>query len=85
MSAPQPPRGTAHGTLRWYVHRRETRPARFGEAHGPLVWVVTPIVNGRGSKGLSFGGSTICGTRAQALAHAHKQATRTYGPKETRS
>lgn len=85
MTERRAPKGTAHGTLRWYVHRKETRPARFGEPHGPLVWVVTPIVNGRGSQGLSFGGSTICGTRAQALAHAHKQALRTYGKKDTRS
>lgn len=79
------PRGTVHGTLRWYVHRTHKRNTRFGERRGPLVWVVTPIVQGRGSQGFRFGASTICADRDAALAHAHHEAERTYGPRKDRS
>lgn len=85
MTTRNPPRGTANGTLRWYVHRKQLRPARFGETHGTLVWAVVPIINGRGSLGIPIGTATLCGTREAALIHAHRQAIRTYGPKDTRS
>lgn len=79
-----PPPGTAHGTLRWYVHRRAMRLERFGETRPQIKWVVQPIVHGTGSKGLPMGAPTICNDRAAALADAHHQATRTYGPKDSR-
>ena len=79
------PKGTVHGTLRWYVHRAYARPTRFGERDlGPLVWVVSPIVQGRGSKGFRYGEPTVCVSRSSALAYAHRQATRIYGPREAR-
>lgn len=80
----QAPKGTFHGTLRWYVHRVHARPARLGERHGPLAWAVSSIVQGRGSRGFPIGAPTICGTRTRALAFAYKQARRTYKKPENR-
>lgn len=77
-------KSTVHGSLRWYVHRIETRPARLGERHGPLKWVVTPIILGRGSHGLRAGTHTRCADRDDALRFAHRQAQRTYGPRKDR-
>lgn len=88
MSAPAaaapatPPKGTVHGTLRWYVHR-VADPERFGE-RTKIRWVVTPIILGTGSKGIRIGTDTRCASRDDALRFAHSQSARTYGPRKAR-
>lgn len=85
------PKGTFHGTMRWFVHRGYARDTRFGERRGPLVWQVSTIIHRTGSKGLrlgaptTFGPTTSPGSHKRALAYAHKQAQRTYGPRKDRS
>jgi len=79
------PKGTVDGTLRWFVHREYLRPTRLGEKRPTVVWVVTPIVGGRGSLGIRYGSHTVCASRRDALRFAHRQAQRTYGPRKDRS
>ena len=86
MTSPQPtpPKGTSHGTLRWFVHRKYATNARLGERRGQLVWGVTPIILGRGSEGVAQGVFTRCANRDSALAYAHRQAERTYRHRKAR-
>ena len=78
------PKSTYIGALRWYVHRRYTASARFGETRGPIEWVGSQIVGGTGSEGTPIGAPTRFASRAAALAYAHRQNARIYGPKEAR-
>ncbi|WP_449408042.1 hypothetical protein [Microbacterium maritypicum] len=86
MTHQDAPKGSYNGALRWYVHRQYSAPARFGETHGPLIWVVTQIIQGTGSKGLPIGAPTRFGqNRDAALAYAHNQQRLLYGPRKDRS
>lgn len=75
----------AAGELRWYVHRVYGRPARFGENRSTVIWVITPIVGGKGSKGIRVGSDMPFVSALAALNFAHKLAARTYRPREARS
>lgn len=80
MTRPTPAPGSAFGQLRWWVAPEYLRPTRFGEHRPTLVWAVTPV-HGRGARRQQVGGATYHATRNQALAYAHNQARRTYGPR----
>lgn len=73
MSAPTP------AATRWYVYRDYSRPARFGESRGQIVWCVSRIVHGRGSRGLRLGAPTVFKSRISALNYAHREAARSAG------